>query len=352
MATKENVKRTVLEESLKNKVARKYFEKFDSTDILEKIDFCVAENDPQGYLYYEKEKEYYLWAEAKKKKRDGDDIYKLFVQLILTIGHSEHLKSMIPPKFLGAFDTNRIAFIPYADIQDVFSKNDFNWNVAASDYDTKEFKELYSLVQEKLRRKSCIFEHQGENEELRQFIKKNFKKGKTGFAQIEITKSNFAAIYTRWLNEVKNTIDIDWNLAKKRGILDADFYLADLLSKNNQAVKDNLYVLLKGNHYEYNRQKTELGIQSLSVNFKDNQKSHNNFWMKYKRPPKNTYQDYIIEKRHLLVPQDIREIKGAYFTPQMWVQKSQEYLADVLGDNWQDEYYIWDCCAGTGNMVW
>lgn len=45
-----------------------------------------------------------------------------------------------------------------------------------------------------------------------------------------------------------------------------------------------------------------------------------------------------------------QEFKGAFFTPEIWVKKSQEYLTKVLGDNWQDEYIIWDCCAGTGNM--
>jgi hypothetical protein len=26
-------------------------------------------------------------------------------------------------------------------------------------------------------------------------------------------------------------------------------------------------------------------------------------------------------------------------------------LADYLGENWQEEYYIWDCAAGTGNLL-
>ena len=56
-------------------------------------------------------------------------------------------------------------------------------------------------------------------------------------------------------------------------------------------------------------------------------------------------------RRDLLVPQDVRERKGSFFTPKIWVEKSQQYLADVLGENWQDEYYIWDCCAGTGNKT-
>ncbi|MBO6037501.1 MAG: hypothetical protein J6P29_02950, partial [Acetobacter sp.] len=53
----------------------------------------------------------------------------------------------------------------------------------------------------------------------------------------------------------------------------------------------------------------------------------------------------------LLVPQDIRERKGSFFTPQIWVEKSRDYLTQVLGENWQDEYYIWDCAAGTGNLL-
>jgi predicted RNA methylase len=47
----------------------------------------------------------------------------------------------------------------------------------------------------------------------------------------------------------------------------------------------------------------------------------------------------------------VRERKGSFFTPQIWVELSQKYLTTVLGPNWQDEYYIWDCAAGTGNLL-
>ncbi len=58
-----------------------------------------------------------------------------------------------------------------------------------------------------------------------------------------------------------------------------------------------------------------------------------------------------LKRRDLLVPQDIRERKGSFFTPKIWVDLSQKYLADVLGESWQDEYYVWDCAAGTGNLL-
>ena len=46
-----------------------------------------------------------------------------------------------------------------------------------------------------------------------------------------------------------------------------------------------------------------------------------------------------------------REITGSFFTPQIWVELSQKYLTDTFGEDWQDEYYIWDCAAGTGNLL-
>jgi hypothetical protein len=46
-----------------------------------------------------------------------------------------------------------------------------------------------------------------------------------------------------------------------------------------------------------------------------------------------------------------RARKGVFPTPRIWVEKAQEYLAKVFGEDWQEEYYIWDCCAGTCNLL-
>jgi hypothetical protein len=117
-------------------------------------------------------------------------------------------------------------------------------------------------------------------------------------------------------------------------------------------LKDKLYVLLKKDYYELDKILDEMGMfQSKKTFFNDKQKAHLQFWNKYERPPKEQYWDYIVERRDLLVPQDVRERKGSFFTPQIWVELSQKYLTDVLGEDWQDEYYIWDCAAGTGNLL-
>ncbi len=45
-------------------------------------------------------------------------------------------------------------------------------------------------------------------------------------------------------------------------------------------------------------------------------KNHKAFWNKYERPPKEEHWQWFIERKDLLVPQDVRERKGSFFTPQ------------------------------------
>lgn len=338
--------KTIREEELKNKVARDYFHSFDNTQIIEEIDFSIAPKKEAD----KKDTEYFLWAEAKKGNKN--DIYESFVQLILTIGKKRVFDKHLPPPFLGAFDAEKIAFIQYYKVLDVFNQNDFNWNVTPSDHNTKEFKQLYNLVENTLKNESYIYKFDDDERELKEFIRVNFTAGKTSLSKVQIDKNNFVNIYSKWLNAVKESISVDWDRAKSFGIIDADFYLADLLSENNLTLKEKLYVILKTDHYELDRKIDDMGLaSSKEAYFYDKQKAHNEFWKRYQRPPKSEYWDYIIERRDLLVPQDIRERKGSFFTPQIWVEKSQEYIAEVLGENWQDEYYIWDCAAGTGNLL-
>ncbi len=336
----------IREEELKNRLAHDYFWLFDCTRIIGNVDFCVAIHQSQKEL---KDKESLLWAEAKK---GSSDIYKSIVQLILTIGKARTFDKYLPPAFLGAFDGEKIAFIPYNDIHEVFYINDFNWNVTPSNHETKEFRLTYDKVKSAIDANALLFHYLSDDRELKAFIKKNFIAGKFGLTKTRIDKNNFMIIYNKWLQTVKPTIAVKWEVAKKSGIIDGDFYLADLLSQENQTLKEKLFVLLRSDHYELDRRFDEAGMfSSKRTEFSDGQVAHTQFWNKYHRPPREEYWDYIVERRDLLVPQDVRERKGSFFTPQMWVELSQKYLTDVLGEDWQDEYYVWDCAAGTGNLL-
>jgi len=341
----------IREEELKNKVAADFFAKYDCTDIIKDIDFAVKLKRPSNSFNFNDE--YLLWAEAKATP---SDILIMLTQLVLTIGKARTFNQVLPPKFLGCFDCEKIAFIPYADIQDIFHQNDFNWKAAPSNRESKEFKQVHLQINKIINNddphKTYCLKFSDENN-LKLFILKNFLMGKNDVSKIRIDKNNFISIYSKWLEVVKPTIEFDnWGFAKKHGIIDGDFYLADLLSADNKTLKEKLFVVLRQTHYEMNRHKNEFGLlTSSTVNFTDKQRAHNAFWAIYERPPYEAYWDYIIERRDLLVPQDVRERKGSFFTPQKWVELSQKYIANVLGENWQEEYYVWDCAAGTGNLL-
>lgn len=341
--------KNIREEELKNKVWVDWFSKFDHTEILWNIDFTVFPK--QDTLFGNRSP--LLWAEAKT---GNYDTVTMFVQLILTIGKARTFDKTLPPAFLGAFDFKKIAFVPYINIQDIFYLNDFNWNVTPSNHDTKEFKIIEERVSESLGKNTYVFDYENDEKELKDFIKNNVANATTK-SKIKIDKNNFIPLYIRWLEVIKPIIETDWGDLKKANIFDNDFYLADLFvdDKNTQTVDDDssihdgLFVVYE--NYSYTIKKENLkGMFDATIRIR-NKDAYQNFWKLYKRPPIREYQDYIIERRDLLVQQDIRERKWAYFTPRMWVELSQKYISDTLGENWQDEYYIWDCAAGTGNLL-
>lgn len=339
-----------------NNVREDFFKDYDCRKLIGNIDFSVA--IPQTGKELFPEIEYLLWAEAKKGALSASAFHDAFIQLIFTIGRERTFDKNLPPKFLGAFDAEKIAFIPFSAVMEIFSQNDFDWTVAPSDHESKEFKQLKEMVKKQLTETGkenenvYFFHFFNDKKDLQRFIKRNFVSGRDSVQRMRITYNNFTHIYEKWRKEVMPSIAVNWDNAKKNGLLDADFYLADIMSGDNETLLENLHVLLKSNHYELDRKIDTDGLwASKSVPFNDNMAAHSRFWAKYTRPPKKEYWDKIVERRDLLVPQDIRERKGSYFTPRIWVEKSQEYLANVLGEDWQENYYVWDCCAGTGNLL-
>ena len=336
------------EEEIKNKVAADVFGDYDCTRILGAVDFCVSPKTSGPQLI---EPESLLWAEAKAGIRA--DFAPLFAQLVLTLGKARTFDDHLPPPYLAAFDCSKIAFLPYHEVVDLFYLNDFNWNVAPSDESTREFHLVLDRVRPILDSHLFTFRFEEDAIELDAFVKKSLRQNADGqSASLNVTRNNFVFVYQKWTRDVKPSIAVNWDGAKKQGILDADFFLADLLSKDGATLVEKLYVVLRGNHYELDRKLDAAGfIDAKRAEFNDGQKAHQIFWNRYRRPPKKEYWHYIAERRDLLVPQDVRERKGSFFTPQIWVEKAQETLAEVLGENWQDEYDIWDCAAGTGNLL-
>ena len=146
---------------MKNRIRDQFFQEYDATPIIGDIDFAVTLRQDEE-LSEPFDREYFLWAEAKAGTKE--DILASFVQLIITIGKARTHEKLLPPRFLGAFDEEKIAFIEFHNVMEVFYQNDFNWNVTPSNHETREFLnmvfskgETFSSVKHQERRTACWY---------------------------------------------------------------------------------------------------------------------------------------------------------------------------------------------------
>ncbi len=52
-----------------------------------------------------------------------------------------------------------------------------------------------------------------------------------------------------------------------------------------------------------------------------------------------------------IIEDTTRRKQGEFFTPTIWVDKAHEYIASVYGENWKNDYVVWDPAWGTGNLT-
>ena len=329
---------------LQDRKALKYIPNYGRSN----IDFVIADaKDEDRHL---------LWAEAKKDKTNP---MAMLTQLLLTVRSTYFAGKVIPPAYLAVFDNEELHLYNAEDYTELFFRNDIEWKTRPSDHNNPRFKDFQKLVEKRGGSKQVIeFKDASQIREFKRFIGEDFLK-QVEVQGIEITLANLNYVFNEWVDKVKPQIDATdakWKEWTQKGIYAADFFLADAYVGKDKGttLKDKLKVITYGVVYLINQ-----GELFEKVNFKDGGRAYQEFWKRYKRPPRSTKAypteqtpwEQILERRDVLVPRDIMERKGAFFTPRAWVTKAHEYLAEVLGEDWQDEYVVYDCCAGSGNLL-
>lgn len=46
-----------------------------------------------------------------------------------------------------------------------------------------------------------------------------------------------------------------------------------------------------------------------------------------------------------------RRRTGTFYTPKIWVDEAHKMIVEQFGDNWKDEYVVWDCACGLANLT-
>ena len=89
------------------------------------------------------------------------------------------------------------------------------------------------------------------------------------------------------------------------------------------------------------------GIEKAKVNVKRFKSFFNHYRDQYTLKEK----DNLVKICDRLIEDENRRREGAFFTPTAWVNEAHKMIESELGEDWKDEYVVWDCCSGTGNLT-
>lgn len=103
--------------------------------------------------------------------------------------------------------------------------------------------------------------------------------------------------------------------------------------------------------YPHPKKKDVLVMDSKEIKGVDLRR-YEKFWERYDA---NNYSlaelKEITEIADTLIEDFDRRFSGDFWTPKVWVDKSHELITEALGENWRDEYLVWDPAAGAKNLT-
>lgn len=270
-----------------------------------------------------------VWFEAKDGYKTST--YQMFTQL-LRYAYRAYEKGEELPPFLAVADTQKAAIVKTSDVLPLLAKKNIPWGKSAS----KITPEALDIVSQYIGTYLVSFKIETHEEEFIRTFKEAIKSGE--IIRTQITPDNLKQVFDKWVDMIGREI---------KGVSLDDYallFFADIMTDGTNATHDNLpaELLHKGTAPVFS-----LGGKLYELG---NKEGYRQFWAIYHRPPKSEYRNYLLERRDSLIPLDERNFKGAFYTPLNVVDKAYDKLTEVLGNNWQKDYIVWDMCCGVGNL--
>ncbi|MCX6305628.1 MAG: hypothetical protein NT040_11730 [Bacteroidetes bacterium] len=270
-----------------------------------------------------------IWFEAKQNAKFSS--YAMFTQLMHYVQDALNKGDYIPP-FLAVIDTQKAAIMKSEDVLPFLAKKTIKWGRSASSYT----QEALDAISAHIGTHFVSFKIETHEDEFISTVKNAIQKG--DIIRTQITPSNLKQVFDKWVLMIGREI---------KGIAEEDYallFFADIMHDGTVSTHDNLTAELM---HKNNAPVFLLGGKVYELS---NKEGYRQFWAIYHKPPKAEYRNYLLERRDSLIPLDERSFKGAFYTPLAIVDKAYDKLAETLGENWQNNYIVWDMCCGVGNL--
>lgn len=152
----------------------------------------------------------------------------------------------------------------------------------------------------------------------------------------------------------ENIIEI-FNYFIRNVIKDKRYDVATLFDDHNANAKIRLADIFMtcltdhANTFVHPNKKNTLMLRGEEIKIDTN--LYKSFFLHFKQEYTPKELEVVVANKDRIFEEIYRRRTGAYFTPPIWVRESQNMIGEVLGDNWRDEYVVWDCACGTANLT-
>lgn len=269
-----------------------------------------------------------IWFEAKESSTPP---VLMFTQLLFYVRDAHKKGEHIPP-FLAVIDREKAAIMETAKALPIMTDKDIKWPKSGSAVDKKIAAQAAPYIETHF----VVYKIETHEHEFIEAVKTAIKAGK--LVRTQITPDNLRQVFDKWVEMIGQEID---------GVSETDFallFFADIMHDGVKAAMANLPARLL---HDDDKPIFLLNEKTYELS---NDRGYRNFWAIYHRPPEEEYRGYLLERRDSLLPLDERSFKGAFYTPLHIVDKAYDLLAETLGNNWQQNYIVWDMCCGVGNL--
>jgi len=157
---------------------------------------------------------------------------------------------------------------------------------------------------------------------------------------ITITKKNIVEIFRRFERDV----------VKDKYFISEQVFKEDE-SKRISELADLFFTCLTAPKEAYLHPKRTGIVVARGENIRVNSKNYRIFFSQFKQDYKPSELEEITANKDRILEDTYRRHTGAFFTPDIWVEEAHKMIAEQFGENWKEEYVVWDCACGTANLT-
>lgn len=279
--------------------------------------------------------------------KDRPQRSKLLLQPSIYLYRMSKSRSSIPPSLIIA-DKNCCFSIDSQPLRDLLFKHASSNKVDYMDWEEggiapsnayKKKPEVVKLINDSDSIiNPLIYNISNPEVELKDIIEGVVEKYNTNKSTITITTKNIISVYSTFKNSVVNI-----KSEKKENESETEFdnrlihVFFDILTDEETTTLNE-----KNNGVLINR-----GIK-LHV-FGDQYHSFKKTYCEHEY--KSDELSELVASKDILIDGMNRRRTGAFFTPNIWVGKAHEMIAEQFGEDWKEKYIVWDCASGTNNLT-